>query len=146
MQRTAQLQIQASEIANNTLMSAYDTKMTQQPVDFMTNFAKGTLQLVGSLVSQAGSAAASYYSGGMAGGGGGGAGQLGGGFGGFTAQRAGGYTQTSGQSSPNYLDMAGGNLTSGLDYMNNYGNPSGYGGFSNPDTGYSGAPNVGRNY
>jgi hypothetical protein len=120
MQRTAQLQLQASEIANNTLMSAYDTKMTQQPVDFMTNMMKGTISMFAGITTSAASSAASYYSGGLAGGMGGG-----GGGGASPSFSFGGYTPGSpqygpGGAGPAYggMDQAANNLTSAFDYMN----------------------------
>jgi hypothetical protein len=60
MQRTAQMQIQASEIGNKAIMDAYDTKMTQQPVNFGKNFLEGLIKFVPAAV-------ASYYSGGTVG-------------------------------------------------------------------------------
>ncbi len=62
MQRTAQMQIQAAEIGNRALMGAYDTKMTQQPVNFGENFVEGLVKLV--------PAAAGALIGGFSGGGG----------------------------------------------------------------------------
>jgi hypothetical protein len=122
MQRTAQLQISASEIANNTIMSAYDTKMTQQPVDFLTNMMKGTISMFASITMSAASSAASYYSGGMAGGGGGGAVPDAFGFGGYTP---GAPQYGPGGAGPAYggMDAANTSLTSGLDYMNSINQP-----------------------
>jgi hypothetical protein len=125
MQRTAQLQIAASEIANNTIMSAYDTKMTQQPVDFLTNMMKGTISMFASITMSAASSAASYYSGGMAGGGGGGGGSevpAAFGFGGYTPGPA---RYGPGGAGPAFggMDAANTNLTSGLDYMNSINQP-----------------------
>jgi hypothetical protein len=65
MQRTAQLQIQASGMANNAIMSAYDTKMTQQPVNWAENFVEGLIGTVGSIaMSYVTGGAASYLGGG----------------------------------------------------------------------------------
>jgi hypothetical protein len=125
MMRTAELQIKASEIANNTIMSAYDTKMTQQPVDFLTNMMKGTISMFASITMSAASSAASYYSGGMAGGGGGGGGSevpAAFGFGGYTPGPA---RYGPGGAGPAFggMDAANTNLTSGLDYMNSINQP-----------------------
>lgn len=137
MQRTAQLQITASGMANNAIMNAYDTKMTQQPVDFGDNFLEGLVGLVGSLaLSYAGGAV-----GGAAGasatsaGGGGAAGGLSQMLGGAPDQ---GYTPRSYASgggisngTSNYMDSA---LASGAEYINSLvgGANFGYSGL-NPD-------------
>jgi hypothetical protein len=60
MQRTTALQIDASTLANSAIMSAYDTKMTQQPVNFGENFVEGLVKLVPAAV-------ATYFSGGKVG-------------------------------------------------------------------------------
>lgn len=50
MQRTADLQIKASVLANNAVMTAYDTKMTQQAVNYGDNFVEGLVKLIPSIV------------------------------------------------------------------------------------------------
>jgi hypothetical protein len=140
MQRTAQLQISASEIANNTIMSAYDTKMTQQPVDFLTNMMEGAIKLVPSIVGGAvdsylgsnGSTMGSLAKGGMAGAVGGtyrdgaySAGTSGGVQGALSGMFSGrpnaGYTPRGyapGQSTYGGMDSAQNYLQSAFDYMN----------------------------
>jgi hypothetical protein len=141
MQRTAQLQISASEIANNTIMSAYDTRMTQQPVDFLTNFMEGSIKLVPSIVggaidsylgSKGGSTMGSLAKGGMAGAVGGtyrdgaySAGTSGGVQGALVGMFSGrpnaGYTPRGyapGQSTYGGMDSAQNYLQSAFDYMN----------------------------
>ena len=126
MQRTAQLQISASGMANQAVMNAYDTKMTQQPVDFINNFLEGTVKLVGSV---AGTALSSYLGGGTGGGiggaGGGGDGIASAVTGMFSGASNQGYTQrgtsqVSGGGGSDILDT----LTSAWDYMNSSPEPT----------------------
>jgi hypothetical protein len=109
MQRTAALQIDASAMANNAIMSAYDTKMTQQPMNFAENFVMGLSKAVAGV-------AASYVSGGSGDGAvTAGIDQMFGGEGGYTQR---GTASASSGDSSNWMD---GVLKSGLDYLNTVG-------------------------
>ena len=107
MQRTAALQIDASSMANNAIMSAYDTKMTQQPMNFGANFVMGLSKAAAGVV-------ASYFSSGS------GSGAVTAGidqmFGG-----AGGYQPTAGRPSSGGGNWMDGALKSGLEYLNTLG-------------------------
>ncbi|KKN92382.1 hypothetical protein LCGC14_0208730 [marine sediment metagenome] len=137
MQRTAQLQIMASQQAQSAIAESYDIRMTQQPVDFLTNFLEGTVKLVASV---AGTALDSYLGGGAgAGVGVGGAGGGGTSAGGalvnmFSGRENAGYTPRSGASygyrgggandfGGSLMNLAGTSLKAGLEYMNSYRDP-----------------------
>ena len=119
MQKTAYMQIEASSMANNAIMSAYDTKMTQQPVNFIENHIEGTLKLAASL-------AVSYVSKGTAdtsGSSSEGISQM---FGGnpdkgYTARSGSSYSGVGGSSGGGMFDTA---LKAGLDYLNRPKEPS----------------------
>jgi hypothetical protein len=131
MQRTAALQIDASGMANSAIMSAYDTKMTQQAVNWGDNFVEGLVKLIPSIVMGA-------VGGGMAGGGGAAAGAVkgagGGGAGSALGQMFGG-APNAGYTPRNYVPGGGtsqgglssfleGALKSGADYINSLSQPT----------------------
>jgi hypothetical protein len=131
MQRTAQMQIQASSIANVAIASAYDTKMTQQPVDFLNNMIKGGIKFTASLVGNAVSSYAAKYTGGT--GGGGSTPDLGSSFsfGGYTPR---GYAPGGGGGGG--MDNVGDYLQSASDYMNSSRDPQ-YGTQADADWGWN---------
>jgi hypothetical protein len=135
MQRTAQLQIMASEQANTAIAQAYDTRMTQQPVNFLTNFLEGTVKLAASV---AGTALSAYATKSFGGGAAAGAGAGSGGDSGIQSTLVGmfsgapdaGYTPRgygpgvsggAGQFGDSLMNLAGTSLTAGLEYMNSWG-------------------------
>jgi hypothetical protein len=123
MQRTTAMQIQASSLANTAIMQAYDTKMTQQPVNFGENFVEGLVKLVPAAV-------ATYFSGGAIGGSevGSALGQM---FGGAPNK---GYTGrgTSAYGGSSDGGIMGDVLKSGLNYLND-GKPATYAGGDQSD-------------
>ena len=126
MQRNAAMNIQASSMAANTAMAAYDTKMTQQPVNWAENLVEGIVGVVGSV-------AMSYVTGGVASYAGGGSFNEGGlkglsssasGSGGmFTGAGNAGYNPRGSSASTGGLPAAEGNnwldgvIKSGSDYI-----------------------------
>jgi hypothetical protein len=143
MQRTATMQMQASEIANNSVMSAYDTKMTQQPVNFMNSMIQGGIKFTASLVGKAANAAATYYTGGAAGGSYGAAfaaeGSSGGGGDAGSNFDFGGYTPRNynpGMSTGGGMDTVGNTLQAAFDYMNSP-REAGYGTQADADWGFN---------
>jgi hypothetical protein len=123
MQRTAALQIDASSMANNAIMAAYDTKMTQQPVNFGENFVEGLVKTVGSL-------ALSYVTKGAVGAGGtaSGVSQMLGGNPqqGFTPRGSTATGTSTGAPSEGRTNWMDGVLKSGLDYLNTIGDDNEY--------------------
>ena len=120
MQRTAALQIEAGAMANTAIMTAYDTKMTQQPYDFWENFVEGSIQMGPSLV---GGAVDSYLGskGGGAGGGGGGGGVQGALAKPLMGREDAGYTPRGygpAVSGGGGMSDVGNMLTAAFDYMN----------------------------
>ncbi len=116
MQNTARMQIEASSMANVAIREAYDTRMTQQPVNFFKNLIEGTIMAGPSIV------------GGLVGGGGGAGASIEGVLSSsLKAASGGGYTPRSGErgggGQPDYgsfVSDVGGMLKAGGDYFNEW--------------------------
>jgi hypothetical protein len=119
MQRTTALQIDASTLANTAIMNAYDTKMTQQPVNFGENFVEGLVKLVpaaiGAVVGYVAGGPTGAAKGAEAGGLYSALGQMFGGNpqGGYTARGTGAAPASGGAGA-----AMGDTLKSGLEYLN----------------------------
>jgi hypothetical protein len=116
MQRTTALQIDASTLANSAIMSAYDTKMTQQPVNFGENFVEGLVKLVpaaiGAVVGYVAGGPVGAAKGAQAGGLTSALGQM------FGGNPQGGYTARGTGAAPATGSGASDALKSGLEYLN----------------------------
>jgi hypothetical protein len=116
MQRTTAMQIQASSLANTAIMQAYDTKMTQQPVNFGENFVEGLVKLVpaaiGAVVGYVAGGPVGAAKGAQAGGLTSALGQM------FGGNPQGGYTARGTGAAPATGSGASDALKSGLEYLN----------------------------